>query len=116
MDKQPKLGYIINPKTNREIKIGGPVYRKLVADKIIKPVEVKLDDIVLKPKPPKKVKDGYVINPKSGYPIKKAGDLYNRLLKQGIIFYDNDLPILKDDDPGNGGALITVGAFTVSAL
>jgi hypothetical protein len=110
MDKQPKLGYVINPKTNREIKIGGPIYRKLVADKIIKPVDVKLADIVLNPKPPKKIKDGYVINPKSGYPIKKAGDLYNRLLKQGVIFYDNDLPILKvnDDNPNSKSHLFEI--------
>lgn len=97
MDKILKPGYIFNPQSNRQIKIGGPVYRDLVSKKIIKPVEVKLDDIALNPKPPKKIKEGFVINPKSGYPIKKAGDLYKRLLKQGVIFYDGDLPIIDDD-------------------
>ena len=80
MDKIAKPGYIINPESKRQIKIGGPVYRSLVTRKIIKPIEVKLDEIVLQPKISKKIKEGYVVNPKTGYLIKKAGDLYNRLL------------------------------------
>lgn len=94
MDKVPKTGYVFNPLTGRQIKIGGPVYRDLIAKKIIKPKEeVKIKDVVVEP-PKKGNKEGYVINPKTGRAIKKGAALYKQLLKEGVIFYDDDLPVI----------------------
>jgi len=94
MDKIPKTGYVFNPLTGRQIKIGGQVYRDLIAKKIIKPKEeVKIKDVVVEP-PKKGTKEGYVINPKTGRAIKKGAALYKQLLKEGVIFYDDDLPAI----------------------
>lgn len=92
MDKVPKSGYVFNPKTGRQIKIGGPLYRELVAKKIIKVEEVKIDAVAVIPKPAKIAKDGFVINPKTGREIKKGAALYKQLLKEGVVFYDDDIP------------------------
>jgi hypothetical protein len=94
MDKVPKIGHVFNPKTGRQIKIGGQVYRDLIAKKIINPPEeVRIRDIVVQP-PKKAIKEGFVINPNSGRAIKKGAALYKQLLKQGVIFYDDDLPVI----------------------
>jgi len=49
MDKVPKIGYVFNPKSGRQIQIGGETYKKLIKEGIIKmPEEVKLKDIPIK--------------------------------------------------------------------
>jgi len=94
MEKVPKYGYVFNPQTGRQIKIGGQVYRDLIAKKIIKPKEeVKIKDVIVQS--PKRInKEGYVTNPKTGREIKKGAALYKQLLKEGVIFYDDDLPVI----------------------
>jgi hypothetical protein len=93
MDKNPKLGFIINPYTRRQVKIGGPVYRKLVADGIIKPDNVKVVDVRRQQKVAAKPADGFVINPRTGRAIKKGAALYKQLIREGIVFHDHDLQV-----------------------
>jgi len=43
--KYTDVAYIINPITKRKIKVGSATYKKLVKDKIVKPVKIFVDDI-----------------------------------------------------------------------
>jgi len=43
--KYTDSAYIINPITKRKIKVGSATYKKLVKDKVVKPVKIFVDDI-----------------------------------------------------------------------
>lgn len=89
------LGSVVNPLTNRVIKVGSATYRSLVDRGVLDPQRVSLHEAQgmarpsAKPCPP-----GQVRNPQTGRCINVSKGTYQRLLQQGVQFHDDDLPNL----------------------
>lgn len=86
-----------NPLTGKMIKIGGKVYRDLVARGVIKvePVPLKKAEELIAQEVPKCEAKEYIINPQTNRRITKGGPTYIKLLNAGVKFNDHDLPIIK---------------------
>lgn len=69
------MDYVVNPKTNRKIKIGSKVWLQLTKEGVIKGVQTS------KPCPPPKVR-----NPESNRCITLDGALFQKLIKKGVQF------------------------------
>ena len=83
-----KEGQVLNPKTNRCIRINGPVYRKLVSEGVIS--QRPSNGRTTPRRPPARVrtsecKEGQVRNPKTNRCIKKNGPVYKKLVSEGVI-------------------------------
>lgn len=67
-------GYVRNPRTGRQIKVGGPTYNKLMEEGV---------NFALVAAP--QVPEEFVKNPRTGKQIKVGGPTYNKLKKQGYF-------------------------------
>jgi len=101
--KKLESGQIRNPKTGRSIKIGGAVYKKLVAEGVISAPRKaspksspKKRSSTKKISPtkisPKKLEAGQMRNPKTGRPVKIGGAVYKKLVEAGVIKAPKKLP------------------------